>query len=279
MPQQNLGQSLGQAPIGGNYAAERLAGPALTLPQVGSEEQIVTNPANPSNYQYDWSQRNINEFLPETEQFVNPEGYANPLEFLSSQGIDVQGLDSSSMAFLPSMNPLINAFNRMNTGIGMARSGLGYSMDDSRLANQQNLLQMTGGQGIDFSGGFGRRASALGSGLRTSQQLHQDRLNQALGGFRSDVLSSQYDYQDQISQTQDALTTAIGNIMQSGEDSGINVSMVSEYDQNTAPEGYTGGRPANNTDYTDPNGNTWVFRNGSWQNVNDLAPDHYDDGY
>jgi hypothetical protein len=179
-------------------------------------QQFAPNPTNPSPYNYQWGQQNINNYL--STPFTNPSSQ-DPLSFLSSQGINVSGLDDTSLAFLPDMDQLNTAFNRMNTQVGMARTGLGFDIGAQQLAGQQNLLGMSGGQGlVSMQGIGGASANRLLSGLGSVGDQYRTGLNQSIAGFQSDILGSQYDFQDSQSQYKDALTTALGNIMASGED-------------------------------------------------------------
>ena len=174
------------------------------------------NPTNPSQYNYNWGSANINNYL--NQDFTDPSGQ-DPLSFLKSKGINVEGLDDSSKAFLPDDEILKTAFNRMNTQVGMARTGLGFDMGAQQLAGTQNLLGMTGGMGIaSGGGGFGAQNRNMFSNIGNVQNQYQTGLNQSVAGFQSDILGMQYDYQDAQSGYKDALTSALGNIMASGED-------------------------------------------------------------
>ena len=93
------------------------------------------NPTNPSQYNYNWGSANINNYL--NQDFTDPSGQ-DPLSFLKSKGINVEGLDDSSKAFLPDDEILKTAFNRMNTQVGMARTGLGFDMGAQQLVGTQN---------------------------------------------------------------------------------------------------------------------------------------------
>ena len=207
-------------------------------PNFGNEQNIYNynapqntgqssfNPTNPSPYNYQWGQQNINNYL--SSPFTNPHSQ-NPLSFLESQGINIEGLDESSLAFLPNTSRLTTAFDRMNTQVGMARTGLGFDMDAQQLAGRQNLLGMTGGQGLSSIGtGFGAQGRNTASNLGSINQGYQTGLNQSMAGFQSDILGMQYDYQDAQTDYQDALTSALGNIMASGEDK-FTVSLADGY--------------------------------------------------
>ncbi len=175
-----------------------------------------TNPTNPNPYDFNWSSSTINPYL-QGANVNNPTGM-DQIQWLASQGIDVTGLSDEELAFLPSMDRINTAWNRMNTNVGMARTGLGFGMDASQLAGTQNLLGMTGGQGLSsVGGGFGKTAANMFSNLRSQGQQYRTDLNQQLAGFQSDVLGMRYDFEDAESNYQDSLTTALGNIMASGE--------------------------------------------------------------
>ena len=186
----------------------------LTAP----EQQTNYNPTNPNPYQFNWDQNTINPYIQQGSPINNPAGQ-NQIQFLSEQGIDVTGLDESSLAFLPSMDRLNTAYNRMNTQVGMARTGLGFDLGAQQLSGQQNLLNMTGGMGLSSMGsGFGAQGRNMASNLANTNQAYQTGLNQSMAGFQSDILGMQYDYQDAQTDYQNALTTALGNLMASGED-------------------------------------------------------------
>ena len=181
-------------------------------------QQTNFNPTNPNQYQYNWDQSTINPYIQQGSPINNPTGQ-NQIDFLKQQGIDVAGLNESSLAFLPSMDRLNTAYNRMNTQVGMARTGLGFDMSAQQLAGQQNLLGMTGGMGIASGGsGFGAQNRNMFSNIGNVQNQYQSGLNQSMAGFQSDILGMQYDYQDAQTDFQGALTSALGNIMASGED-------------------------------------------------------------
>jgi len=189
-------------------------------------------PTNPNQYQYNWDQNTINPYIQQGSPINNPAGQ-NQLQFLEQQGINVTNLDESSLAFLPSMDRLNTAYERMNTQVGMARTGLGFDLSGQRLSGQQNLLNMTGGQGLASIGGIGgASANKMLTGLRTAGDQYKTGLNQSMAGFQSDILGMQYDYQDAQTDYQGALTTALGNLMASGEDQ-FNVA----YTGNTAGAG------------------------------------------
>ena len=182
------------------------------------EQQTNYNPTNPNQYQYNWDQNTINPYIQQGSPINDPSGQ-NQIQFLSEQGINVTGLDASSLAVLPKMDRLNTAYNRMNTQVGMARTGLGFDMGAQQLSGQQNLLNMTGGQGLASVQGIGGASvNNMMSGLRNVSNQYRTGLNQSMAGFQSDILGMQYDYQDTKTDFQDALTTALGNIMASGED-------------------------------------------------------------
>ena len=198
------------------------------------------SPTNPSQYSYDFTAGTINPYIQEGDMITNPTNQ-NQLQFLSEQGIDVTGLDASSLAFLPSMDRLNTAFNRMNTEVGMARTGLGFDLSGQRLSGQQNLLSMTGGQGLASIGGIGgASANRMLTGLRSAGDQYRTGLNQSMAGFQSNILGMQFDYQDAQTDYQNALTTALGNLMASGED-----------EFNVAFTGNTAGTNAINQNETD----------------------------
>jgi len=210
-PNQNLD-------LGANY----------TSPDPQTQSVSGYNPTNPNQYNYNWGSSNINNYL--GQDFTDPSGQ-DPLSFLESRGINIKGLDQSSLAFLPDTKKLQTAFNRMNTQVGMARTGLGFDMGAQQLAGTQNLLGMTGGMGIaSGGGGFGAQNRNMFSNIGNMQNQYQTGLNQSVAGFQSDILGMQYDFQDAQSNYQDALTSALGNIMASGEDD-FTVSLASTPNQ------------------------------------------------
>jgi hypothetical protein len=197
--------------------------------QFGPNQPNQFGPTNPNQYQYNWDQNTINPYIQQGSPINNP-AELDQIQFLQNQGIVVENLDESSLAFLPSMDRLNTAYDRMNTQVGMARTGLGFDMSAQQLSGQQNLLNMTGGQGLASVQGIGgASANRMMSGLRAAGNQYRTGLNQSMAGFQSDILGMQYDYQDSQTDYQDALTTALGNIMASGEDE-FNVS----YTGNTA---------------------------------------------
>tara|TARA_A100001515_G_C4547154_1_gene202208 strand:+ start:191 stop:922 length:732 start_codon:yes stop_codon:yes gene_type:complete len=188
-------------------------------PDSPANPNIPFNPTNPNPYTYNWGGSNINQYIQGGAPVIDYSNQ-NQIQFLKDQGIDVKDLDESSLAYLPSMDRLTTAFNRMNTGIGMARTGLGFDLNAQRLAGSQNLLGMAGGQGLSSIGGsgFGRSGANMYSNIGNVNQAYQTGLNQSMAGFQSDVLNAQYDYQDTQANYLDALTTALGNLAASGED-------------------------------------------------------------
>ena len=191
----------------------------------------VTSPTNPSPYNFDFSGNTISTYLSDGG-VIDPssygiEGSINPIRsFLLSRGINVQGLTDEELAFLPGMERLQTAFDRMNTGVGIARTGLGYDLIGQQLSGQQNLFDMTGGMGLSSAGtGFGRRQAGITSGLRNLNRQYQTGLNQSMADFSSNILGMQYDFQDAESDFQDALTTALGNL---GDEANITVGTLDD---------------------------------------------------
>ncbi len=224
----------------------------------------VSNPTNPNPYDFNWDSQTINPYIQGGGDITNPYQYGgNQRSFLQDQGIYVQGLTDEELAFLPSMDRLNTAYDRMNTNVGMARTGLGFNMDAQQLAGQQNLLNMTGGQGLASVGGFGGRSSAnMMSNVANQGQAYRSGLNQQMAGFQSDILGMQYDFQDAQSNYQDALTTALGNIAASGEtDLEVSTNAGAFVDESS------------NTDFAPPagssiynyNGNEYGNINGQWK--------------
>jgi len=176
------------------------------------------NPANPNQYDYNWGGANINQYIQGGDQAQDFSGQ-NQLDFLRQNNIDVSGLNESSLAFLPSMDKLNTAYERMNTGIGMARTGLGFDLNAQRLAGTNNLMGLTGGQGMaSLGGGFGKAGYNMGNAIGSANQAYQSGLNSSMAGFQSNILNAQYDYQDTQSDYLDNLTSALGNLAASGED-------------------------------------------------------------
>lgn len=176
------------------------------------------NPTNPNQYDYNWQGSNINQYIQGGDQAQDFSGQ-NQLDFLRQNNIDVSGLNESSLAFLPSMDKLNTAYERMNTGIGMARTGLGFDLNAQRLAGTNNLMGLTGGQGMaSLGGGFGKAGYNMGNAIGSANQQYQSGLNSSMAGFQSNVLNAQYDYQDTQSDYLDNLTSALGNLAASGED-------------------------------------------------------------
>ena len=183
-----------------------------------SPAEPTFNPANPNQYNYNWGGANINQYIQGGDQAQDFSGQ-NQLDFLRQNNINVEGLDDSSLAFLPSMDKLNTAYERMNTGIGMARTGLGFDLNAQRLAGTNNLMGLTGGQGMaSLGGGFGKAGYNMGSAIGSANQAYQSGLNSSMAGFQSNVLNAQYDYQDTQSDYLDNLTSALGNLAASGED-------------------------------------------------------------
>lgn len=180
-------------------------------------------PFHQNPYQYDWNTTPSGGRPPASTE--------SPEAFLSDfANTTVTGLSDENRLFLPSEN-------QMQQNIAMARYGLGNQMAGQQLSGQQNLLNMTGGMGLSSLGNdFGARQNALQSGLGNVNQQYQNQLAQSIGGFRGDVLSEQYRYQD-------ALTSAIANIIRSGEGDDIrinpNAPQTELYDYN-ARAGYLG---------------------------------------
>jgi len=210
------------------------------LGQLSDTGQVSANynPTNPNQYNYNWGSANINNYL--SQDFTDPSGQ-NPISFLESRGINIEGLDESSLAFLPDTQKLQTAFDRMNTQVGMARTGLGFDMGAQQLAGTQNLLGMTGGMGIASGGsGFGAQNRNMFNNIGNVQNQYESGLNQSMAGFQSDVLGMQYDFQDAQSAYQDSLTTALGNIMAAGEDDFTINYTGNTYGTNASPN-YLGG--------------------------------------
>ena len=147
---------------------------------------------------------------------IPPASTASPESFLSDfAGIDVKNLTDEHRIFLPSSG-------QMQQEIGMARTGLGFDITGQQLAGQQNLLAMTGGQGLAGASGsgFGRAQYGLNQGVGRVMDAYGQGLQRSMAKYRSDVLGSQYGYQD-------ALTSAIANIMRAGEGDEIEIGRVS----------------------------------------------------
>jgi len=141
-----------------------------------------------------------------------PASTESPEQFLEEfSNITVDGLTDEDRIFLPDSN-------QMAQNIAMSRFGLGNAMTAQKLAGTNNLINMTGGMGVNSMGqGFGRRQSALTQGFRDFNQQQQAQLQENIAGFRSDVLGEQFRYQD-------ALTTALGNLIQSGENDDLTIT-------------------------------------------------------
>ena len=140
-----------------------------------------------------------------------PASTESPTQFLKEfANINVKNLDPSEEIFLPGMG-------QMQQNIAMSRFGLGNTMAAQRLAGTNSLMDMTSGMGVNsMGGGFGKRQSSITQGFRDFNQQQQAQLQQNIANYRADVLGEQY-------RTQDALTTALGNLIQSGE-SNVSVS-------------------------------------------------------
>ena len=239
-----------------------------------------SNPTNPNPYDFNWDSQTINPYIQGGGNVTNPYQYGgDQKQFLADRDIYIDGLSEEEYAFLPSMDRLNTAYDRMNVNVGMARTGLGFNMDAQQLAGQQNLLSMTGGQGLSSIGGFGGRSgSNLTSNIANQGQAYRTNLNQQMAGFQSDILGMQYDFQDAQSNYQDALTTALGNIAAS-EETDLTVSTTPPDsstlppDNNTPPpdnseQGAVWSPPLNPSNYDnyDFNGTMYTFYNGAWLN-------------
>ena len=241
--------------------------------------ETFSNPTNPNRYNFQWGSNTINNYLDPNNTFQNPYtfgegGTDSRIDFLDSLGIKVEDLDESSLAFLPSMDRLQTAYDRMNTGIGMFRTGLGFDMDASQHQGAQNLLDMTGGQGLtSLPSGFGAAQDTLTSNVGRADLGYTSGLERSMADFQSNILGSQYDYQDSITDFQDTLTTALGNIAAAGEDDfTVNVydpNNPSTPNYNEQQQGYgPTGAPANpypNQIYMDSSGTQW-----RWDDVNGI---------
>jgi len=141
-----------------------------------------------------------------------PASTESPEQFLQEfSNITVDGLTDEDRIFLPDSS-------QMAQNIAMSRFGLGNAMAAQRLAGTNNLMNMTAGMGVNSMGqGFGRRQSALTQGFRDFNQQQQAQLQENIAGFRSDVLGEQFRYQD-------ALTTALGNLIRSGENDDLTIT-------------------------------------------------------
>ncbi len=263
----NYGQTIG-ANWGGNMAGLQNA----WNNQFGNT--AGTNPTNPNPYDFNWGSSTISPYLQEGNQMVDPTLFGgNQAKFLASQGIFVDDLTEEELAFLPSMDKLNTAWNRMNTNVGMARTGLGFGMDASQLAGTQNLLGMTGGQGLSsIGGGFGKAYTNMTSNLRSQGQQYRTDLNKQFSGFQSDILGMQYDWEDAQTGYQDALTTSLGNLIASGETD----ATVSTDPNFGSGQGHAAGSSMTMKDgtvvtfpsgdqgtFVGPKGGTWVFDNST----------------
>ncbi len=155
-------------------------------------------------YHYDWN--------------TTPSGNPPPADMSSPEGfmrdfanVNIQNLEDDARIFLPDSG-------QMQNNIAMARNSFGNDIYGQQLSGQDNLLNMTNGLGLNsMPEGFGRRQSSITSGLKDLNQQYQSGLQQSMAGFRSDVLGEQYRYQD-------TLTSALGNLIQSGEHDSLKVT-------------------------------------------------------
>jgi len=157
-----------------------------------------------------------------------PASTESPTQFLKEfANINVENLDPSEEIFLPGMG-------QMQQNIAMSRFGLGNTMAAQRLAGTNSLMDMTSGMGVNsMGGGFGKRQSSITQGFRDFNQQQQAQLQQNIANYRADVLGEQY-------RTQDALTTALGNLIQSGE-SNVSVNPINQpTGANVTPMSYQG---------------------------------------
>ena len=187
-----------------------------------------------------------------------PAEMSSPEDFLRDfSNIAVTNLSNDDRIFLPSTN-------QMEQNIDMLRYNLGNDLSTQRLTGQNNLLNMTGGMGVNSMGeGFGRRQRNITRGFRDYNDQLQASLQQNMANFRANVLGEQYSYQDN-------LTSALQNLIRSGE-SNVKVNPVNNnaytQNQNTdtggfTPRGYTG-TPYEGEVYFDGS-DYFTFTNGQW---------------
>lgn len=134
-----------------------------------------------------------------------PASTQSPEQFLEEfANLDVQELSDEDRIFLPNAG-------QMQQNIAMSRFGLDNAMAAQRLSGTNNLMNMTAGMGINSMGqGFGSRQNMFNSALQNANMQNQQATVQNIADYRSDVLGEQYRYQD-------ALTTALGNLIRSDE--------------------------------------------------------------
>ena len=173
-----------------------------------------------------------------------PASTESPEGFLSDfANITVRDLSDEDRIFLPNAG-------QMQQNIAMSRFGLDNAMAAQRLSGTNNLMNMTAGMGINSMGqGFGSRQNMFNSALQNANMQNQQATVQNIADYRSDVLGEQYRYQD-------ALTTALGNLIKSDESevtvvpndegsSGTNLNVGDPFPEGTfVPPGYTGNVPA-----------------------------------
>ena len=203
-----------------------------------------------------------------------PASTQSPEQFLSDfANVTVRDLSDEDRIFLPNAG-------QMQQNIAMSRFGLDNAMAAQRLSGTNNLMNMTAGMGINSMGqGFGSRQNMFNSALQNANMQNQQATVQNIADYRSDVLGEQYRYQD-------ALTTALGNLIRSDESevtvvpndegsSGTSGTNNYHTDLNVGdpfpegafiPSGYSGNVPEINTIHTDDNniqyrwtGTTWVI--------------------
>tara|TARA_R100000329_G_scaffold145282_1_gene130649 strand:+ start:887 stop:1654 length:768 start_codon:yes stop_codon:yes gene_type:complete len=227
---------------------------------IGSANPYSANPYAPSWYQT-------------PAGGTPPASWQSAEDFLSDfADINVTGLDEESRIFLPDPG-------QMQQRIGQARSNLGFDMRSQALTGQQNLLGMTGGQGLagTMGSGFGRSQYGQQQAVGQAGTAYRQGVQQGLSGYKSDVLQEQYRYQD-------ALTSALGNLLASGEDADLKVTPGGVVDPNAgAPTTDPDWNPYDNPQYGDSyefQGRNFYWDGSSW--INQLSFDQLEeqgDGY
>ena len=222
-------------------------------PSSGNQNYNTNN-----NYSPDW--------------FSTPAGGVPPANWDSAEGflksfadIDVSGLDDESRVFLPDPG-------QMEQKIGQARSELGFGMQGQALTGRQNLLGMTGNQGLagTMGGGFGRAQYGQQQAVGQARGAYESAVQQGVSGYKSDVLQEQYRYQD-------ALTSALGNLIASGEAGDLTVTpggfdSTGRTPNTTLPTWQPPDSPVYGDTYDDQ-GSTWYYDGSSW-----VSKDLFDQG-
>ena len=148
---------------------------------------------------------------------LNPPTYTTQDLYLQQMGVSV---DDSLLGFLPGTQKVDTARNRMNENLAFAQDRFSMGTDAMRSQYENQLSQMSGGQGLlsSLGGGFGSRNRGMVKNMDNLQSAYSQNLTGGIMDFQQDILQAQRGYEDAESGYQDSLINRLIQLQQMYKD-------------------------------------------------------------